>query len=215
MATWGHGAAKNWNHLRGLITTTGVFTSIYRPGAAGEKVDILAPDGKHYPVGTPSLADWFLASEDKTVTVYYSRIVGDGHDLVRVPTGIACGEATGGMVTGGVGPVGPQGPAGPKGDQGNTGHQGPPGPPGATTGGEQVDEATIQRIAALTAEQVLLGPPAADHYGLPEYAQSGTRLQDSITVLLSNQAVWQLFIEAIDEAALNKIQSGYQPKVGG
>lgn len=214
MATWGHGAAKNWNHLRGLITTTGVFTSIYRPGAAGEKVDILAPDGKHYPVGTPSLADWFLASEDKTVTIYYSRIVGDGHDLVRVPTGIACGEATGGMVTGGVGPVGPQGPAGPKGDQGNTGVQGPPGPPGATTGGEQVDEATIQRIAALTAEQVLLGPPAADHYGLVENAQFGTRHQENIAVMFTNQAFWQEVIKAIDTAAAGLVAGGYQPKSG-
>ena len=74
----------------------------------------------------------------------------------------------------------------------------------------------MQRIAALTAERVHTYPAAPDHFGItPPEAQSGLYLQDAITVLLSNQAVAQLFIRALDEAALNLLQGGYQPKIGG
>ena len=72
----------------------------------------------------------------------------------------------------------------------------------------------MQRIAALTAEKVANYPAAADHFGItPPEAQSGLWMQDAITVLLSNQAVAQVFIKALDEAALNLVANGYQPKV--
>src|SRR5688500_6354205 len=120
MALWQHGPAKNWNNLRGLATTAGTFASIYRPGESGEQVVIMAPGGDLHPVHTPGLGDWFLAAEDGKVAVYYSRIVADGHDLMRVPTAIPCGVAVGAVTSGGVGPIGPMGP------KGDTGPQGPP-----------------------------------------------------------------------------------------
>jgi hypothetical protein len=89
------------------------------------------------------------------------------------------------------------------------------GPPGKAGEGAEVDEATMRRIAALTAEQVLLGPPAGDHYGLPPHAQFGTRHQENIAIMFANQGFWQEVIRAIDEAALNLLKGGYQPKTGG
>lgn len=206
MATWPKGA---WNHLRGLVTTKGVFTSAYLPGALGEFVDILAPDGAHHRIHTPALADWFLTAQNGRIVVYYARIGGDGNTLDIRLTDIQCGEAAGALVVGG---TGPQGPAGAKGDRGDTGPQGPAGAAGAPGGDAQVTQDVIERIA----QAVHTYPAAPDHFGItPIEAQSGLYIQDAITVLLSNQAVAQLFIRALDEAALNLLQSGYQPKVGG
>lgn len=103
---------------------------------------------------------------------------------------------------------GPQGPMGPAGAKGPAGPPGPQGEEGAMT-----DE-QMSRLAEMTAERVFSLPPAADHFAIPPEAQSGTRFQDMTTILLLNQAVWQGFIKAIDEAALNLLQSGYKPKVG-
>jgi hypothetical protein len=207
MATWNKGA---WNHLRGLVTTKGVFCSAYYPGALGERVDILAPDGKHHRVGTPALADWFLAAQGGRIVIYYARIGGAGNDLAMVVTDIECGEPVGQLVTGGTGPMGP---AGPKGDKGSTGPQGPPGATGQPGQGGDVTEDQMRRIAALTAEQVLLGGPAGDHYGLPKNAQFGTRFQETIAIQFVNQAFWQEIIKAIDEAAANLVKGGYKPRV--
>ena len=209
MATFPKGA---WNHLRGLVTTKGVYSSVYLPGNLGEKVVILAPDGSKHEVRTPALGDWFLTAQGGRIVVYYARIGGDGNDLAMVVTDVQCGEAAGALVVGGLGPVGPSGSAGPRGADGPPGPSGAPGRDGKDA---DVDEATMQRIAALTAEQVLLGPPAGDHYGLPAHAQFGTRHQENIAIMFANQGFWQEVVKAIDEAALNLLKSGYVPKVGG
>lgn len=197
-----------WNNLRGLQATAGTFASVYHPGAPNEWVTVIKPDGATQNVRTPALLDWFLAAEDGVVVIYYHRDDGGGNkSLVRVPSGIACGVAVGALTSGGTGQIGPAGPPGPRGERGDRGPQGPAGVPG---GGAEVDDATIDRIAAAVANY----PAAPDHFGiLPAEARSGLWLQDAITVLLSNQAVAQVFIKALDEAALNLLASGYQPKV--
>ena len=66
----------------------------------------------------------------------------------------------------------------------------------------------INRIA----EGVAKYPAAFDHFGIqPNEAQSGLWSQDAITILLSNQAVWQSVIKAIDEAVVNLVKGGYKP----
>lgn len=205
---------KNWNTLRGIVTTTGVFTSVYRPGDAGETVDILFPDGRLGHVKTPALADWFLAAENAQLTVYYLRIVEGGHDLVRIATTIPCGGWAGELTTGGVGPVGPAGPVGPKGADGAQGSPGAPGATGPAGQGANVTEEQMQRIAYLSAEQVLLGAPASDHYGLPPNAQFGTRFQENLAIMLTNQAFLQEFVKSMDTAVLGLLNGGYQPQGG-
>jgi hypothetical protein len=107
------------------------------------------------------------------------------------------------------------GPAGPKGDRGSQGERGPQGPAGPAgtpgKGGEMTPE-QISAIAEQVAERIFTLPPTADHFGLAPAARSSTRFQDMITILLSNQAVWQEFIKAMDEAALGLMRGGYRPK---
>lgn len=201
---------KNWNTLRGLVTTSGVFTSVYRPGAEGETVDIRFPDGRLGKVKTPALADWFLAVEDAQITVYYLRIVDGGHDLVRIATTIPCGGWAGELVTGGTGPIGPAGAPGAKGDQGERGPAGPAGAPGRDGEGADVDEATIDAIA----RRVWSVTPGdlANISGV----DMGTLAQEVIGYMLTQrQDLWALAIQRMDEAALGLIQSGYTPKAQG
>jgi hypothetical protein len=198
-----------WNSIRGLQTTAGTFVSFYHPGEPDEWVTIVKPDGGTQDVRTPALVDWFLAAEDGVVVIHYARNDGGGKTPVRVPTAIACGQPTAWLVTGGTGPAGPAGTQGPQGPPGATGAAGSDGKDA------EVDEATMQRIAALTAEQVLLGGPAGDHYGLAPNAQFGTRHQENIAVMFTNQAFWQEVIKAIDTAALGLQSGGYTPKVQG
>jgi hypothetical protein len=205
MATW---TGKPWNTLRGLVTTAGVWMSVYHPGAEGEWVEVLGPSGASQRVDTPGLLDWQLVAYDGKLVVYYNRDAGDGRkDLVAVYTPIVCGGMVGELVAGATGPMGPAGA------KGGDGPPGPPGAPGSDGKDAEVDEATMQRIAALTAEAVLLGGPAGDHYGLAPNAQFGTRLQETVAVMFTNQAFWQEVVKAIDEAALGLVAGGYSPKV--
>jgi hypothetical protein len=194
MALWQHGPDKNWNALRGLATTAGTFASIYRPGRSGEQVVIMAPGGDLHLVNTPGLGDWFLAAEDGKVAVYYSRIVADGHDLMRVPTTIPCGVTVGSTSSGGVGPVGPPGPAGP---------QGPPGATGAAGGDGkdvQVSEDHMRQIAALTAEQVWTMPPIEGYRNISGL-DFGTLAQEVVAYLLTQrQDLFQLAAHRAGEA---------------
>lgn len=202
-----------WNHLRGLQTTTGTWLSCYHPGSPNEYVIIIAPSGQTQNIATPALLDWFLAAEDGKVVIHYQRDNGGGDKgPVRVPTSLACGQPAGALVTGGTGPAGVAGPPGPKGETGPQGPRGATGAAGPAGQGAQVTEEQMQRIAALSAEQVLLGAAAGDHYGLPPGAQFGTRFQENLSVMLLNQAFWQEVIKKIDEAVVGLQGGGYQPK---
>jgi hypothetical protein len=185
MATW---SGRPWNTLRGLVTTAGVWMSVYHPGAEGEWVEVMPPDGATHRIDTPKLLDWTLIAFNGKLSVFYNRDEGDGRKgLVAVHTPIVCGGMVGELVAGATGPMGPAGAPGPQGPPGAAGA------PGSDGKDAEVDEATMQRIAALTAEAVANYPAAADHFGItPTEAQSGLWLQDAITVLLSNQAVAQV-----------------------
>jgi hypothetical protein len=193
------------NSYVGIWTETGIYRAAYAPGPR-EEVVIAKPDDTKQAVKTPSLGGFFLAAEANQLVIYF--IEHDTRIERRKETGIVCGKQVMAALPQATGPIGPAGATGSKGDKGDTG---PQGPPGAAGQGANVTEEQMQRIAYLSAEQVLLGPPAADHYGLPEYAQSGTRFQDTITVLLANQAVQQLVQKAVDESIKNLKASGYQP----
>ena len=201
-----------WNSYRTLPTTGGVYRSVYHPNGA-DSVEVVAPSGQSVTTPTPGLLDWSLASEDGKVVIYYLRGDGNGKTEVRVPTAIACPQAAGATVTGGTGPAGPAGAAGAQGPAGADGKQGPPGAPGAKGGDATVDDATMQKLAALVVAKFFAEPPASDHFGLPPSAQSGTKFQDMQTIMLLNQGVWQSIIQTIDEAAANLVAAGYQPKV--
>jgi hypothetical protein len=201
MATF---AGNPWTRCKELVTTAGVWASVYLPGDQGETVKIRFPDGRMGTVKTPGLADWFLVAEDGEVTVYYTKIVQGGHDLVRIATTIPCGVAVGALTSGGTGPIGPAGAPGPKGDKGDTGAQGEK--------GEDAVALTQQEIDAI-AERVFSLPPAPDHFGLPEYVRYGTRFQETIAVMV-NQALMQYLIRNGDEAAANMIRDGYTPQTG-
>ena len=196
MSTWD---GTVWANLRSLVTTAGTFVSVYRPGAAGgEQVDILDPLGTHHLVHTPALHDWFLAAENGMIVVWYSQITGSGHTLQRVPTMIPCGTPAAATTTAATGPPGPVGPPGPA---------GPPADPNIVRQIIHDEIAGLQLFIAAAAsgvvENVLLGPPAGDHYGLVPNAQFGTRLQETVAVMLVNQAFWQEVIKAVREATVN------------
>jgi hypothetical protein len=195
-----------WNSIRGLQTTAGTFVSFYHPGEPNEWVTIVKPDGGTQDVRTPALTDWFLAAEDGKLVIHYARNDSGGKTPVRVPTAIACGQPSAWLVTGGTGPAGVAGPQGPPGATGS---------PGSDGKDAFVSEDHMRQIAALTAEAVLLGGPAGDHYGLAPNAQFGTRLQETVAVMFTNQAFMQEFIKALDEAALGLVSGGYAPKIGG
>jgi hypothetical protein len=211
MATLGGAWANSYALLQ---TTTGTYRAAYHPhkdgSAHSERVLIADPNDVVWPVRTPSLGGFALAVENGALVVWYLELPGNVER--RVETGLSCGQPVAAHTFGGVGPMGPTGGQGPRGEDG------PPGPPGAAgSDGKdaEVDEATMQRIAALTAEQVLLGGPAGDHYGLAPNAQFGTRHQENIAVMFTNQAFWQEVIKAIDTAALGLQSGGYTPKVQG
>lgn len=197
MTTWDGNA---WANLRQLVTTAGTFTSVYRPGAAGgEQVDILDPQGQHHLVHTPALHDWFLAAENGLVTVWYSQIVASGHQLQRIQTPIPCGTPAGATTTAATGPPGPAGPPGPVGPTGVD-----------ATAVRQIVHDEIASITPLIAaaasgvvENILLGPPAGDHYGLAPNARFGTRFQETIAVMFVNQAFLQEVVKALREAVSN------------
>jgi hypothetical protein len=195
-----------WNSIRGLQTTAGTFVSFYHPGEPDEWVTVVKPDGGTQDVRTPALTDWFLAAEDGKLVIHYARNDSGGKTPVRVPTAIACGQPSAWLVTGGTGPAGVAGPQGPPGAAGS---------PGSDGKDAFVSEDHMRQIAALTAEAVLLGGPAGDHYGLAPNAQFGTRLQETVAVMFTNQAFMQEFIKALDEAALGLVSGGYAPKIGG
>jgi hypothetical protein len=195
-----------WTRCKELVTTAGVWASVYLPGDQGETVKILFPDGRMGTVKTPGLADWFLVAEDGEVTVYYTKIVDGGHDLVRVATTIPCGVAVGALTSGGMGPIGPRGPQGDKGEQGEPGEPGEPGSDAVALTADDID-----RIA----ERVWLMPPP-EHLKDLAGVDLGALSQIVIAYLWTKrQDVWAAAIPKIDEAALGLIESGYAPKVGG
>lgn len=198
-----------WNNLRGVQTTTGTYASVYHPGAPNEWVTVIKPDGSTQNVKTPALLDWFLAAEDGALSIYYHRDDGNGEkSLVRVPTSIPCGVAVGAITSGGTGPIGPAGPSG------ATGPRGEQGPPGAAGGDAEVDNATIERIAAAVVSRLFSEPPAPDHFGLPEYAQFGSKLQEYIAVMAHAGFLTHVIANA-DQAVAGMIAGGYTPKTGG
>jgi hypothetical protein len=202
-----------WHNSYAVIQTTyGTWRAAYHPRKDGspdsERILIANPDDTISRLHCPSLGGFGLTVEDGLLCVWWV----EAGTLVehRDSTNIACGQPVAAHTFGGVGPIGPAGAQGPQGPPGATGS------PGSDGKDAFVSEDHMQRIAALTAEAVANYPAAADHFGItPTEAQSGLWLQDAITVLLSNQAVAQVFIKALDEAALNLLANGYQPKVGG
>jgi hypothetical protein len=108
-------------------------------------------------------------------------------------------------------PVGPAGPAGPQGERGPQGPQGPAGPAGE---GADVDDATIQRIAAAVVERLFSEPADPTHFGLPEYAQFRSKLQEYLAVMAHPGFLTHVIANA-DQAVAGMIASGYQPKSGG
>lgn len=196
-----------WNHIRGVQTTTGTYTSLYHPGAPHEYVIVVRPDGTAQHVPTPALLDWFLAAEDGKIVIHYTRNDGGGKTPVRVPTAIACGQPVGQLVTGGVGPVGVAGPQGPRGENGAVGPPGAPGQAGADA--VALTDQDVDRIAA----RVWLAPPP-DGYQNISGADFATLAQEVVAYMLTQrQDVWAAAIQRIDEAAIGLLQGGYQPKV--
>jgi hypothetical protein len=187
MATLGNTWA---NSFTGIQTTLGTYRAAYHPGSPNEYVMVAGPGDEVRNVKTPALGGFFLSAENGHLIVYYLELPGNVER--RVDSGIPCGEPVAAHTFGGVGPMGPAGGAGPKGDKGDTGAPGPSGAPGRDGKDASVSEDQMQRIAALSAEKVANYPAAGDHFGIvPAEAQSGLWMQDAITVLLSNQAVWQ------------------------
>jgi hypothetical protein len=97
---------------------------------------------------------------------------------------------------------------GPKGDRGERGERGPQGPAGpAGKDGTQVpiSDADATKIA----ERVYSLPPASDDFGLGKVGKGflarfcRTRFQQSIAVMLANQANWQDLFGAIREGWTN------------
>jgi hypothetical protein len=202
-----------WNSYRGLVTTAGVFRSFYAPGPR-EVVIVVGPGEQQKEVKTPSLADWFLAAENGEVVVYYARIDGGAKVEVRVPTTIACGQPAGTLVTGGTGPMGPAGPAGAKGDKGDTGAKGAQGAPGAAgaAGSDAValTDDDLNRIA----QRVWTMPPPEGYKNISG-VDMGTLAQEVLAYIWTRrQDFQQLNIQRIDEAIVNLIAAGYQPKAG-
>lgn len=195
---------KHWNHYRILQTTAGTFRSAYHPGAPNEYVTVIGPGEQTTQVPTPALGDWQLAAEDGFIVVYYKRLDGDWSEEVRVATNIACGQAAGALVTGGVGPMGPGGAPGIKGDKGD------PGEPGEPGGDAEVTDEVIGRIAAAVVARLFSEPPAPDHFGLPEYAQYGSRLQETIAII-PHQGYLQWLAHNFGEALVNMQREGRLP----
>jgi hypothetical protein len=200
MATW---SGKPWNTLRTLVTTQGVYCSVYHPGNEGEWVEVLGPSGAAQRVDTPGLLDWQLVAYDGKLVVYYNRDAGNGRkDLVAVYTPIVCGGMVGELVAGATGPIGPAGAQGPQGEQG------PAGPAGEDAVALTADD--IDRIA----ERVWLMPPP-EHLKDLAGVDLGALSQIVIAYLMTQrQDVKQLEIQRFDEAALGLVSGGYTPKVG-
>jgi hypothetical protein len=204
-----------WHNSYAVIQTTyGTWRAAYHPRKDGspdsERILIANPDDTISRLHCPSLGGFGLTVEDGLLCVWWV----EAGTLVehRDSTNIACGQPVAAHTFGGVGPIGPAGAEGPRGEDGP---QGVPGAPGRDGKDAQVSEDHMRQIAALTAEAVLLGGPAGDHYGLAPNAQFGTRLQETVAVMFTNQAFWQEVIKAIDTAALGLQSGGYTPKVQG
>lgn len=193
------------NSYLALETEKGIFRAAYAPGPR-EEVVIAGPGDETRAIKTPHLGGFALTVEANKICIWYLELPAQVER--RIDTGIVCGQRVMAMLPQATGPLGPAGGTGSKGDKGDTGPQGPPGVAGQ---GAVVTEEQMQRIAYLSAEQVLLGPPAPDHYGIPAYAQSNTRFQDTIIVTLANQAVQQIIQRAVDEAIKNLKAIPYQP----
>lgn len=204
------------NAIRAIATETGV----YRVGVKGRVLRVVGPDGREATFDAEGAQDCAPLVVDGELTIEYTRYLGylpgterDNPDrpIMRLSTGIRCGQPVGATQTAVI-QTGPMGPAGAPGPAGARGATGPQGPAGANGRDATVTEETIDAIARAVATY----PAAPDHFGIePAEARSGLWLQDAITVLLANQAVAQLFIRAIDEAAANLLASGYAPRTGG
>lgn len=110
------------------------------------------------------------------------------------------------QVTGAPSLIGPMGPLGPAGPQGPKGDKGDPGTTTTITKEEPVTDETIQKIARATALETLLGPPDANHYGLPDGARFGTRHQENIAYILTSEVFLELLAKVGDRVAA-KIQA--------
>lgn len=185
MPTWN---GNIWPNLRGLVTTTGTFTSVYRPGAGGEIVIVTTPAGQMINTHCPALHDWFLAAENNQVTVYYSQIIEGGHQLVRVPTGIPCGQGAGATlvtIVGPVGPVGPQGEPGPPGPAGRDGVNSVDGDASAKLGDYLQPDASVTVRNHLAAIEAQANGSRADAQYLAERLQDMQRQLDALAGALA------------------------------
>jgi hypothetical protein len=204
MATW---TGKPWNTLRTLVTTQGVFASVYHPGAEGEWLEVLGPSGAAQRVDTPGLLDWQLVAFDGKLVVYYNRDAGNGRkDLVAVYTPIVCGGMVGELVAGATGPMGPVGAPGPRGEDGP---QGPPGAPGKA--GEDLMALTDQDVDRI-AQRVWTVPPGefANISGL----DLGTMAQESVAYpFTQRQDLYQRAAHRAGEALVNMTKDGNLPPV--
>jgi hypothetical protein len=203
MATLGNTWA---NSYVGIQTTLGTFRAAYHPSAPNEYVMVAGPGDEVRNVKTPSLGGFFLTAENGHLVVYYLELPGNVER--RVDSGVPCGELVAAHTFGGVGPMGPSGAPGPKGDKGDNGAVGPSGAPGAPGGDAEVDDTTVDKIAA----RVWTLPPG--QYANISGVDLGTMAQEFIAYLLTQrQDLWQGSIQRIDEAVLNLSAAGYQPKV--
>lgn len=206
MATLGNTWANSYT---GLMAATGTYRAAYRPkqkDGSGEDVLIAGPGDTVRNVKTPSLGGFWLAVENERIVVYYLELPGNVER--RVDSGIVCGQPVGATTFGGVGPMGPAGAPGPKGDTGPQGKQGPPGPAGPAGEGAEVDDATIDRIAA----RVWTVPPQGDLVNLSGINMSTAAQEVTAYPWSQRQDFLQLVIRRIDEAVLNLVEGGYTPQ---
>ena len=199
-----------WNNFRGLQTTSGTFVSWYHPGAPNEYVVVQLPSGQQQNVATPALLDWFLGSEDGKLVIHYNRDDGGGSkSYVRVPTGIAAGNPTAWLVTGGTGPIGPAGPAGvgPKGDKGDRGPAGPPGKDGLDGEDAFVDDETIDAIA----KRVWTLPPDGEYANISGLNLNSLAQEFVAYLLTQRQDLYVLALQREDQAVAGLKAADYKP----
>jgi len=129
------------NQYRALATTTGIWRAGYWGGRRGEHIKVFDPQGRETSYHTPGAMDLALLSIDGELCVEYSRFLGyvpgtesddPNRPIMRLRTGLRCGDAVGATQTAVVGPAGPAGPSGRDGSGGAPGGRGPQGPQGPT-----------------------------------------------------------------------------------
>jgi len=145
------------NRLLALATTTGIWRLGYWGGRRGELIKIFDPQGREHAFRTPGAADMVMLALDGELCVEYTRFLGylpgterDNPDrpVMRLRTGLRCGEAVGATQTAVTGPAGPQGTPGRDGSQGGRGEQGSQGPQGPSgPAGKEAEVAEVAEVA--------------------------------------------------------------------